>query len=1003
MNNLLPRRITAFIYGVAALFLLTVLGAAVVLTSVMRDKALADSASQAVRFVSGSEAALNRGLLGVDLLLASLSEPLQTSTLATVTADASRTDVAQLMQKIVRQNLLVRYIAFVDAKGDVVATSERRGTRLVVQLPTGFLQQVLAQPASSLEISTPSVSSLTSQRVVYFARDLQLADGNHIVAIAEVQLSLLTAILTQGADIRGLEVTLEQDAGPMLASMPPRDDLSGRPILPALSERGNSGPVQFLPARLSGEPAFVVARPTLHRNLLIVASIPLSSALYEWHRQRAFILGASGVFILMILGVAYLTHVHLRRQWNSRSTLDQALESMVDGFVLLDSNDRVLAWNRRFVDTFPWARDIIAPLLPFDRIIDEGATHLSAEIVNQEDDVRIDSDRRQRPIQGERELTLEGGHVVLAVKSRTPDGGLVCVYRDVTEKRRHIADVLDGKAQLQATLDALPDVLLELGLDGRCHRFHSPRTLELAIDVAQPVGNLISDLLPPDAAAEVMSALDETYVSGFSTGRQFERRAAHGTTWFEMSVSRKAVGEGADARFIVILRNITERKSAAREIEHLAFYDNLTGLPNRRLLLHRLQAATDNNARRPRQGALLFLDLDHFKTLNDARGQSIGDLLLKQVAFRLLVSMRDGDTVARLAGDEFVMLLENLNEDPAVAAMQTKALGEAILAELQQPFELANQQHHITCSIGATLFGAQDLSLEELLKQADIATYYAKTAGGNAMHFFETAMQTTITARATLENELHTAMSAKEFVLYYQRQVTSEGEVVGAEVLIRWLHPHRGMVPPAGFIELAETTGLIVPIGLWALEQACTQLERWSHHPKRSHLVLAVNVSARQFRRDDFADQVRDVLIRSGADPSRLKLELTESLLQDKVSETIRKMRSLAAIGIQFSMDDFGTGFSSLSYMTQLPLHQVKIDKFFVHGIGVNPKVELIIQTIIGMARSLDLSIVAEGVETQEQLDFLEKNGCLLCQGFLFGRPMSFEQFDAELDAEMVE
>ena len=1003
MNILLPRRITAFIYGVAGLFLLATMGMAVILTSDMRDKALADSKSQAIRFVSGSEAALNRSLLGVDLLLAGLSEPLQASTMATLAADASRPEMMQLIKEIVRQNLLVRYIVFLDPQGGVVATSERRSTKFAIRLPPGFLEQVLAQPSSTLAISTPSVSSLTSQRVVYFARVVQLSDGKRAAAVAEVELSLLTTILTQGADIRGLEVTLEQDSGPMLASMPPRDDLSGHAILPVLSERGSNGEAMVLPARLTGEPAIVVARPTLHRNLLIVASIPLSSVFYEWRRQRAFILGAAAVFMLMILVVAYLTHVHLRRQWNSRATLDQALEAMVDGFVLLDPEDRVLAWNRRFVDTFPWAGDMIAPLLPFSRIIDAGTPHLMVELVSERNDLHTDSARRWQPVAGERELTLADGQVVLAIKNRTPNGGLVCVYRDVTERRRQIADVVEGKAQLQATLDALPDVLLELGLDGRCHRFHSPRTLELAIDVAQPVGNLIADLLPPDAAAEVMSALEETYVSGFSTGRQFERRAAHGTTWFEMSVSRKAVGEGVDARFIVILRNITERKSAAREIEHLAFYDNLTGLPNRRLLLHRLKAATDNNARRPRQGALLFLDLDHFKTLNDARGQSIGDLLLKQVAFRLLVSMRDGDTLARLAGDEFVMLLENLSEDPSVASMQTKALGEAMLAELQQPFELANQQHHITCSIGATLFAGQDLSLEELLKQADIATYYAKTAGGNAMRFFETAMQTTITARATLETELHAAMSAKEFVLYYQRQVTSEGQVVGAEVLIRWMHPHRGMVPPAGFIELAETTGLIVPIGLWALEQACIQLERWSHHPKRSHLELAVNVSARQFRRDDFADQVRDVLIRTGADPARLKLELTESLLQDKVSETIRKMRSLAAIGIQFSMDDFGTGFSSLSYMTQLPLHQVKIDKFFVQDIGVNPKVELIIQTIIGMANSLDLSIVAEGVETQEQLEFLEKNGCLLCQGYLFGRPVSFDQFEAELETEMVE
>jgi EAL domain-containing protein (putative c-di-GMP-specific phosphodiesterase class I) len=262
-------------------------------------------------------------------------------------------------------------------------------------------------------------------------------------------------------------------------------------------------------------------------------------------------------------------------------------------------------------------------------------------------------------------------------------------------------------------------------------------------------------------------------------------------------------------------------------------------------------------------------------------------------------------------------------------------------------------------------------------------------------------MQTAITARATLESELHAALAGEQFVLHYQSQVASDGRVVAAEVLIRWQHPVRGMVQPGGFIELAEETGLIVPIGMWVLETACVQLERWSHDPRRRHLRLAVNVSARQFRTDDFVDRVRDVLRRTGADPTRLELELTESLLQDKVSETICKMQALAALGVRFSMDDFGTGFSSLSYMTQLPLNQIKVDKFFVQSIGIDPKVELIIQAIIGMARNLDLEIVAEGVETQQQFEFLQAHGAMLCQGYLFSRPVPLDQFDAQLDVEM--
>ncbi len=988
----LPRRITAAIWGVAALFALLVLAAALAVTAQMRDQAVSDSEGQAARFVSSAEAALNRSLLSVDLLLTSTGDLLQGATAATVAADANQPVTARLIQGIARQNLLVRYVALLTPQGTVIASSDRRGTRVPVALPDGFLQKLMDQGAPDFIASAPTVSTLTSQRVVYFARGLQLADGSRIAAVAEVQVSLLTTILAQGNDIDALEITLEQDGGPMLASVPPRDDLSGKPIFPTLREADSDGAPSVLPARLTGQPAIVVARPTLHRNLLIVASIPLAAALQEWGRQRAFILAAAAFFALMAGVVGSLTHMHLARQWRSRTTLDRALASMTDGFVLLDAQNRILTWNQRFIDLIPWAGEVIAPLVPYQSIIERGLPHLLGNRPLL---------AAATPMPGESELNLRSGRLIVSVKSRTPDGGMVCTYHDITEKRQRAADIVAGKAQLQATLDALPDVLLELGLDGMCHGFHAPRVTDTPTAWPDdPVGRSIRDLLAPDAAAEVLTALQESYVAGASAGRQFERRGTHGTGWFEISVARKSIGEGGDARFVVLLRDVSERKSAAREIEHLAFYDRLTGLPNRNLLLHRLKETIAGNLRHGhRSGALLFIDLDAFKTLNDAHGHAVGDELLKHVGMRLLGTMRDGDMVARLGGDEFVVLLEDLHEDALVAMMQTKSLAEAMLAEIHDTaFEFGHgQRYHGTCSIGATLFSGDVASLEDLLKQADIAMYAAKSAGGNALRFFEAAMQTTITARATLESELHAALAADQFTLHYQRQVDGRDRVVGAEVLIRWRHPHRGLLPPAGFIEVAEETGLIVPIGLWVLEQACLQLERWSHDPRRSHLTLAVNVSARQFRSGEFDEQVRGVLIRTGANPRRLKLELTESLLQDKLPETIPKMKSLAAIGIQFSMDDFGTGYSSLSYMAQLPFHQVKIDKFFVQGIGSNAKVELLIQTIIGMARSLDLDVVAEGVETEEQLHFLEQHGCTRWQGYLFGKPVAFEEFDAAL------
>ncbi|WP_208508539.1 EAL domain-containing protein [Variovorax paradoxus] len=1005
MTQRFSRRVAAVVYGVALLFLGTLATVAASITWEARGRAIENAETQAMRFVGGSEAALNRALLSIDMLLAGAGEQLRAVPRERLAEEAGRPEVQRLIVNLVRQNLLVRFVAFVDADGTPLASSDRRGARLPMALPEGFARSVLAQPLSTMAVSAPIASPATLQKVVFFARAVPLADGSRVLAVAEVQISLLAMVTTQGAAIPGLEITLERDAGPLLVSVPARDDLLGRQLEPALSEQTSDGKPVRMAARLSGVPAILVARPTLHRNLLIVASIPLAAALRDWREERDRIAWTGAVIGALILAIAAFTHLQLRRQWQSRqelvrskATLDQALESMIGGFVLLDADDRVLAWNRSFVAMFPWVRPLLAPQLPFRELVAETARHVVHEggppgwmALNMPQLAQDHS---------EQEAVLEDGRVLHATRSRTPDGGTVCVYQDITEKRRHMAAIVESKAQLQATLEALPDLLLEVGLDGICHGHHAPRVPLPGIQVDQPAGRRLQELLPPQASAEVMAALKEANQTGRSSGRQFERRYARSKAWFEISVSRKASGAQADPRFIVILRNITESKQAADEVEQLAFYDTLTGLPNRRLLVDRIKHAIDAVPGRSRWSALLFLDLDNFKTVNDAHGHDTGDVMLKQVAQRLTACLRRGDTVARLGGDEFVVMLAELHERRLIATSETEAMGAAILEQLNRPYQLGGQQHHSTCSIGVALFDTADASLDEVIKQADIAMYYAKTAGGNALRFFETSMQTSITARAALENELHAAVEQRQFVLHYQSQVTSEDRVVAAEVLVRWQHPTRGLLAPGEFIAAAEDTGLIIPLGLWVLETACRQLAAWSEDPRRAHLQLSVNVSARQFRTDDFVKQVARVLERTGADPRQLKLELTESLLQFKVADTIAKMKTLAGMGIQFSMDDFGTGFSSLSYMIQLPLNQIKVDKYFVHGIGLNPKVELVIQTIIGMALNLELQIVAEGVETQAQREFLARHGCHLYQGYLFGKPKALEAYEQDLDAQ---
>ncbi|MFA6969908.1 MAG: EAL domain-containing protein [Gallionella sp.] len=439
--------------------------------------------------------------------------------------------------------------------------------------------------------------------------------------------------------------------------------------------------------------------------------------------------------------------------------------------------------------------------------------------------------------------------------------------------------------------------------------------------------------------------------------------------------------------------DITELKAAEDEIKHLAFYDQLTGLPNRRLLLDRLKHALAFSARSGRVGALLFLDLDNFKTLNDTLGHNIGDLLLQQVALRLENCVRKSDTVARLGGDEFVVLLEGMSDESLTVA-QTKLVGEKILAALNLPYQLALFSYHSTPSIGAVLFDHQQ-TMDELLKQADIAMYQAKNAGRNLLRFFDPKMQDAVNARAALEGELRNALESRQFHLFYQIQMDSSRHPVGAEALIRWIHPERGLVHPAQFIPLAEETGLILPIGLWVLETACAQLKEWQQEALTRELVLAVNVSARQFRNPDFVNQVRSAVQRHAIDATRLKLELTESLLLDNVEEAIEHMNALKEVGIRFSMDDFGTGYSSLQYLKRLPLDQIKIDQSFVRDIVTNSSDSAIVHTIIAMAKSLNMDIIAEGVETKQQRQVILDNGCSYYQGYLFGKPVPIAEFAA--------
>ena len=460
--------------------------------------------------------------------------------------------------------------------------------------------------------------------------------------------------------------------------------------------------------------------------------------------------------------------------------------------------------------------------------------------------------------------------------------------------------------------------------------------------------------------------------------------------WLNISAVKDSAG--LVTHYVAIFNDISERVHAQAQIATLAFYDPLTQLPNRRLLLDRLDQTLHVSTRHARKSALLFVDLDNFKTLNDTLGHFQGDALLVQVAQRLKTCIREGDTVARLGSDEFVVMLEDLSEDDIEAATQAEAVAEKVLDAFVPDFTLDSGAHHSTPSIGITLFGCETLeSNEQPLKRAELAMFQAKAAGRNTLRFFDTQMQAEVSARATLEVDLREAVQKQQFVLHYQPQVVGAGRITGVEALVRWQHPQRGMVSPIEFIPLAEETGLILQIGQWVLETACSQLAAWAVDPALAHLTMAVNVSARQFQQSGFVDSVLATLARTGIAPKLLKLELTESMLVGNVEAIIAKMGILKARGVSFSLDDFGTGYSSLAYLKRLPLDQLKIDQGFVRNIVTDPNDAAIARMVVALAESMGLAVIAEGVELEAQADFLAHMGCHAYQGYLFSRPLAVE------------
>lgn len=572
---------------------------------------------------------------------------------------------------------------------------------------------------------------------------------------------------------------------------------------------------------------------------------------------------------------------------------------------------------------------------------------------------------------------------------------VILVHQDITEHKLVEDSLRESEMRFRSVIEQAP-VGMSFSRDGYTLDVN-PAFLKMFgyDDVSEVRGQPVINRIAPHCRVEMQERIIRRSM-GEPTETTYETIGLRKDgSQFPLFISAQRVMLNDGPISSAFLFDFTERKSAEKKINQLAFYDPLTGLPNRQLLIDRLQHALVSAARRGRWTALLLIDLDNFKTLNDSLGHATGDLLLQQVPERLAQCVREDDTVARFGGDEFVVILEDLGESTMEAAAQTEAIGEKILAALSQPCQLGTHEYRCTASIGATLFSDNQQTIDELLKQADIAMYQAKRNGRNLLRFFDPQMQDTINERAVLEGKLHKAIENNQLRLYYQVQVDSTGHAVGAEALIRWENPEAGMVSPDKFIPLAEDTGLILPIGERVLDAACAQLKKWEHSDLTRRLILSVNISAKQFLQTDFATQVVAAMRRYRITPELLKLELTEGMLLENIEDIIVKMEQLRKDGVRFSLDDFGTGYSSLQYLKRLPLDQLKIDQSFVRDIAIDSSDRTIVSTIIVMAQTLGLEVIAEGVETEAQRQLLLDMKCMHYQGHLFGKPVPAEQFEA--------
>ncbi len=946
----------------------------------------------------------------------------QTLKLVDLTMGAAKDD-AQLAEKfsvLLRHTPYLRSLSVLGREGKITASSNPRNIGVSVNL-TNFLPQT-TEERPMFRIGSPWVgrdfhegrettpekaAELRALDFIPVLRSVAAEDGHVVSLLATINTDYFLNYFDRSIAAEMGAVSLLRNDGTLLLSTDTRQ-LSGRRFEGWVTRLAGAESGQFEPDSDEDHAILAAYRASSDYPFVVVVNLNKQQALSGWRQEavRAAII-VSGLLLLgLVLFKRYLMRIEqaslLRRQVKEAAQISQerleTIARLVPGmlyqFCLRPDGSTCLPYASAAIwdiyrlnpqDVREDATSFLALLHPEDAEEFMSSIHISA--------------RSLSPWRHEYRVRLTDGEVRWlfgdALPQREADGsvlwhGFVTDRTDDAERQR-----AEESLRIAASAFQTQEGMVITDANHVILRVNQAYTRMTGYTAEESQGMtphfLRSEQHDDHFHRDMWTKIQAT---GEWQGEVWDRRKSGEIYPKFLTISAVRNEALAVTHYIGVHQDITERKKAEKTITELAYFDQLTGLPNRTLLRERIKQLMADGAASDQYGALMFIDLDNFKTLNDTLGHAMGDQLLKQVAQRLTHAVRVGDVVARLGGDEFVVILAGLGKDPELAHTTAQTIAEHILTALRAIYALGELSHKSTASVGVSLFKGESTDVDVLMKQADLAMYKSKALGRNAVRFFDPVMAAEVHERVALEHDLQQAMIQSQFLIHFQAQIVGAGQLAGAEALVRWQHPQRGMIEPADFIPAAEESGLILPLGYWVLESACNQLTAWAGEPALAPLTVSVNVSAQQFRQSDFVTQVLTIVERAGAPPERLKLELTETLFVDNIEDIIAKMTALKACGIGFALDDFGTGYSSLAYLKRLPLDELKIDQSFVRDVLIDSNDAAIAKTVINLAHSLGLGVMAEGVETQEQQDFLVNAGCHAFQGYFFGQPLPADAFE---------